>query len=90
MNICSLIQRLRLCQFFFVHLLLQSGVDMVIMHSLRQHYNFCAVYKKKRVPIIEYHQTEKEIMSKRLLLLICLLQSIGFLSADDLFGAFKL
>ena len=43
---------------FFVHLLLQSGVDMVIMHSLRLHYNFCAVYKKKRVPIIDYHSSE--------------------------------
>ena len=80
----------KIMSIFFVHLLLQSGVDMVIMHSLRQHYNFCAVYKKKRVPIIEYHSSERELMSKRLLLLICLLLSIGFLSADDLFDAFKL
>jgi len=29
-------------------------------------------------------------MSKKLLLLICLLLSIGFLSADDLFGAFQI
>ena len=72
----------------FVSLLLPSGVDMVIIHSLRQHYNFCAVYKKKRVSIIEYHSFEKEIMSKKLLLLICLLLSIGFVSADDLFDAF--
>lgn len=73
---------------FFVHLLLQTGVNIVIMHSLRQHYNFCAIYKKERVLIIEYHPTEKEIMSKRLFLLICLLLSIGFVSADDLFDAF--
>ena len=29
-------------------------------------------------------------MSKRLLLLICLLLSIGFLSADDMFSAFQI
>jgi len=75
---------------FFVPLLLQTGVNMVFMHSLRQHYNFCAIYMKKRVPIIEYHSSERELMSKRLLLLICLLLSIGFLSADDLFGAFQI
>lgn len=48
----------KIMSIFFVHLLLQSGVDMVIMHSLRLHYNFCAVYKKKRVPIIDYHSSE--------------------------------
>jgi len=74
----------------FVSLLLPSGVDMVIMHSLRLHYNFCAIYKKKRVPIIEYRSSERELMSTKLLLLICLLLSIGFVSADDLFDAFKL
>ena len=80
----------KIMSIFFVPLLLQTGVNMVFMHSLRQHYNFCAIYMKKRVPIIEYHSSERELMSKRLLLLICFLLSIGFLSADDMFSAFQI